>query len=53
MKRGPYFTWMEVGGVERDKEKGWRWRRGGGKEVQEEEERWRRRRREGGGSETI
>ena len=29
MKRDPYFTWVEVGGVERDKEKGWRWRRGG------------------------
>ena len=46
MKRDPYFTWVEVGGVERDKEKGWRGRRGG-----EEVERRRRRRR--GGSETI
>ena len=50
MKRDPYFTWVEVGGVERDKEKGWKRRC-----EEEEEKRSRRRRRRGGGggSETI
>ena len=39
MKRDSCYTWMEVGGVERDKEKGSR--RRGGEEV---EKRWRRKR---------
>ena len=37
MNRDPYFTWVEVGGVERDKERGWK-RRGGEEEKEEEEE---------------